>query len=184
MESDFSDELVFQIGRSPCNLVVSDLVQVYDGAAKPVAVTTTPPGLAVNVTYDGLSDPPTAAGTYRIAATVTDSNYFGVATATLVIEKTNAGILLQDLDQNYSGTPTQVRAITSPPGLAVILTYNRSTDLPVDVGSYEVTASIDDPNYFGGSIATLIIHKADIQIHLGNLNQVYACAKFKTTMMI
>jgi hypothetical protein len=61
------------------------LLQIYDGTAKAVSVTTTPPGLAVIVTYNGLPDAPTNVGSYTVIGTVSDLNYQGGATDTLVI---------------------------------------------------------------------------------------------------
>ncbi|NLC13882.1 MAG: hypothetical protein GX768_07555, partial [Chloroflexi bacterium] len=57
----------------------------YDGTQKSVTVTTVPAGLAVVVTYEGSTTPPSAAGSYAIVATVNDSNYLGSAEGTLVI---------------------------------------------------------------------------------------------------
>jgi hypothetical protein len=57
----------------------------FDGAARPVGVLTDPPGLAVQVTYNGLSSPPAAPGTYAVRATVLDPMYSGSIDGTLVI---------------------------------------------------------------------------------------------------
>ncbi len=65
---------------------LSGLARTYDGTPKPVSVTTDPEGLAVSVTYGGLADVPSAAGTYDVAAVVTDQNYQGGATGTLTIQ--------------------------------------------------------------------------------------------------
>ena len=64
------------------------LLQVYDGAPKPVTVSTVPAGLTVQVTYDGSATPPTAPGSYTVNATIVDGNYEGAASATLVITTT------------------------------------------------------------------------------------------------
>lgn len=74
------------VNKATASVVLSNLVQTYDGEAKPVTVTTTPSGLTVVVTYDGLSVVPSAAGEYAVEATVDSSNYQGGATGTLVIE--------------------------------------------------------------------------------------------------
>ena len=50
-----------------------------------MTVTTEPPKLAVEVTYDGLSSFPVSVGHYQVVATVTDGYYYGSATNTLEI---------------------------------------------------------------------------------------------------
>ena len=48
---------------------------------------TEPAGVAVSVTYDALPDEPVNAGSYQVIATITDPNYTGSVTDTLVISK-------------------------------------------------------------------------------------------------
>ncbi|NNM27943.1 MAG: hypothetical protein HKO57_00355, partial [Akkermansiaceae bacterium] len=73
------------VNPAPATVTLGDLAQTYDGSPKPVSVTTDPAGLAVSVTYDGSPTVPTGAGSYAVAATVTDPNYQGDASGTLVI---------------------------------------------------------------------------------------------------
>jgi hypothetical protein len=161
------------ISKAPATVQINNVDQIYDGAAKTVSTITTPPGLPVAVTYNGLPDPPTQAGTYQVSASIIDPNYSGSATSALVIEQANAGILLEALDQTYNGAPKQVWTMTIPPGLALFLTYNGVLDWPVNAGSYTVNATVQDPNYFGSRTVTLVVHKAQLPILLSNLSQVY-----------
>ena len=66
-------------------LTLSNLSQTYTGGAILPAVSTTPAGLTVNLTYNGSSVMPTNAGRYTVIATINDPNYFGSVTNTLVI---------------------------------------------------------------------------------------------------
>ncbi len=66
-------------------VAISALAQVFDGTPKAVVVATDPPGLAVDVRYDGFPDAPAAIGTYAVEAVVTDPNHQGGAAATLEI---------------------------------------------------------------------------------------------------
>ena len=73
-------------------VALANLNAVYDGSSKSVSVTTTPSGLAVDVTYTDSanvtsSTPPTNAGTYAVNATINSLNYTGSATGTLTISK-------------------------------------------------------------------------------------------------
>ena len=67
-------------------LTVSNLVQRYTGTPKAASVSVVPAGLAVNLTYNGSTTPPTDPGTYRVMASVSDATYSGRAAATLVIQ--------------------------------------------------------------------------------------------------
>ncbi|MBK8092457.1 MAG: S8 family serine peptidase [Verrucomicrobiaceae bacterium] len=75
------------VNPAPAAITLSNLTQSYDGTPKPITATTTPAGLSVSITYDGTSTAPTAAGSYAVLATITDPNYQGSATGTLVINQ-------------------------------------------------------------------------------------------------
>jgi hypothetical protein len=75
----------FTITPASATVTLDNLNQTYDGTPKSVTVTTVPAGLSVEVTYEGSPTPPTALGSYAVVATVTDPNYTGSASGTLVI---------------------------------------------------------------------------------------------------
>ena len=62
---------------------------------------------------------------------------------------------------------------TNPTGLAVSITYDGSSTVPTNVGTYPVVATISDPNYSGTTNGTLVIGKADAIVSLSNLSQTY-----------
>ena len=134
-----------------------NLVQTYDGTPKPISIITTPPGLAVSITYNGSSDVPVNAGSYAVAATVTDANYEGSGTSSLVIGKAVATVTLGGLEQTSDGTPKSVTAMTEPAGLAVSITYDGSATAPSEAGSYAVVATVTDANHQGSANGTFVI---------------------------
>jgi hypothetical protein len=145
------------------SVTLGNLAQTYTGFPLTPTVTTTPSGLAVTYTYNGSATPPTAAGTYTVAATVNDPNYQGSATGTLVIGKATAAataIRLGGLLQTYTGSPLSATASTTPSGLAVTFTYNGSATPPTAAGSYTVVATINDSNYQGTVTGAMAIGKA------------------------
>ena len=78
----FSEEILL----SSEAVALGDLLQIYDGSAKPVSVSTAPAGLAVDVTYDGSPTAPIDPGSYTVIGTINDLTYQGAATNTLVIQ--------------------------------------------------------------------------------------------------
>ena len=80
-----SDTENFTIGKAAATVTLSNMTQIYDGTPKSVTVITSPLGLSVNVTYNGLPTAPTSDGSYAVVATITDPNYTGTAIGTFVI---------------------------------------------------------------------------------------------------
>ena len=62
------------IARRPAVIseTISTLSQTYNGSGHAVTVNTTPAGLSYSLTYAGSTTPPVGAGTYAVAATITD----------------------------------------------------------------------------------------------------------------
>ena len=109
------DALVF-LAQAAATVSLANLSQVYDGTEKVATITTDPPGLAVAITYDGNSIAPTNAGSYVVEATVSDPDYTGSASGTLVIAKASATVTLGDLAQTFDGEGaiTDASAVRSP----------------------------------------------------------------------
>ena len=145
-------------GTAQVNL--SSLTQTYDGSPKSVNVSTTPSGLTVNITYDGSSTSPTAAGTYSAVAVVDDANYEGQASGTFTISKANQIITFGAIaDSTYGDPDFQVNATTDS-GLAVTFSATGNATVAgntvhiTGAGSATVTASqAGDNNYNQASLA-------------------------------
>jgi hypothetical protein len=108
--------------------------------------------------------------TFRPDATITDvsysiiftpdisNNYSAVQTDIYIKVNKGVGIVnLFDLSQVYTGNVLYATASTVPSGLIIDISYN---GVHRTVGSYSVTGRINDTNYQGSSIGTLIINKA------------------------
>jgi len=101
----------------------------------------------------GLFNATTAGGPYLITAT--SGAYSDTAEAS--VNRLQAGIELQNLSRTYNGSPQVVTAVTSPAGLAYSVTYNGQSTAPTNGGSYDIVATITDPNYEGAASGTLVI---------------------------
>ena len=80
-----SNVATLTVDKAPVTLAFGPLDLSYSGGAKPVTVTTVPDGLAVVITYNGSTTPPTLPGTYTVVATIDDPNFAGSVTTTLTI---------------------------------------------------------------------------------------------------
>ena len=161
------------ISPAAATITLTGLAQTYDGTPKPASATTDPESLSVAITYDGNPTVPTNAGSYAVVANITDPNYAGSATATLVISPATAALTLAGLNQTYDGNPKPASATTDPEALTVAITYDGDSTAPTNAGSYAVVANITDPNYAGSATATLVISPATAALTLAGLNQTY-----------
>jgi hypothetical protein len=161
--------LVVQQAPALVTIAPGSLTQVYDGTARVVTVTTTPSGIANAVTYNGSSTPPVNAGSYPVVVTVTDPNYTGSASGTLVVQKATAQITFTTgtLTQTYNGSPRTVGVTVNPTGVPFTLTYNGSATAPTNAGSYPVLVTVNTANYTGSASATLVVQKAPATVATG-----------------
>ncbi len=110
------------IAKAVATVTLGNLTPTYDGTAKSVTATTTPAGLAVDLSYDGSPTAPTNAGSYAVVGTVNEANYQGTANGTLVIAKADQTITFTGpANQPFSTTPITLSA-TASSGLAVTFT--------------------------------------------------------------
>jgi MBG domain-containing protein len=103
------------------------------------------------------------AGTTTITAAQAGSGNYLAAEPVgqeLTVNKARAKITLSNLQQTYDGTPKSAGAKTEPEGLAVTLTYDGKAAVPVNAGSYTVTATVEDANYEGSTEGGMTIAKA------------------------
>ncbi len=115
------------------------------------------------------------AGIYTVSLTATGPGGSDTISrnAYITVEKAAATVTLADLSQIYDGTPRNATATSSPAGLAIILTYDGTTEAPIAAGSYEVVGTITDADYAGAAAGTLAVAKAEAAVLLGNLKQTF-----------
>jgi len=98
-------------------------------------------------------------GTYVLTYNVQDvsGNSADEITRTVNVVKATATVYISDLSVYYNGNPQPVTVVTEPAGLATKITYNGSETVPVNIGTYQVVAEINDENYEGSATSTLEI---------------------------
>ncbi len=159
------------ISPAKATVALSALTPTYTGNAQTATVTTSPTNLATTTTYNGSTSVPTNAGSYAVLSTISSSNYSGSASGILVVNPAALTVTLSGLNQTYNGGALSVSNTTTPPGIALIISYNGSSGAPVNSGSYTVKAMSANANYTGGATNTLVIAKAAATVKLSGLNQ-------------
>lgn len=137
------------ISPASATVSLSGLNPTYNQSPKPVTVTTTPAGLAHSVTYDGSATAPTNAGTYAVVATITDPNYTGSASGSLVIAKASQTITFNALGPildnatpfALTGSASSGLAVSYTSSLQSVATISGSTFTPAGPGTTTITAS-------------------------------------------
>ena len=99
-----SDAATLTVNKAVAAITLGALNFTYTGAPVSTTATTDPAGLTVVITYDGGAASPVNAGSYTVNATITDANYTGVATGTLVIAKAPAAVTLSQIPHFWSKT--------------------------------------------------------------------------------
>jgi sugar lactone lactonase YvrE len=166
---------------------ISNLNHNYNGTAKSASVSTIPAGMTVSVTYNGSATPPVSAGSYNVVATVTgpDPDYYGLATATLTINKVPLTVTANNASRNYgAANPTFTQTYSgfvNSETISVIDALPVSTTTAVAtsaVGTYAITpAGGSDNNYsFNYVPGTLTINKAAVTATATNLSKIYGAA--------
>lgn len=127
------------------------------------------------------------AGTATITASQAgNSNYLPAPNVQTVVtvDPAAADLALSSINYTYDGNAKTAVATTTPAGLTgVIFLYNGGSSEPVNAGEYEVTATLNNPNYQQVSkTATLSISKAEQAITFNTLGaKTYGDAEFALT---
>ena len=179
-----TDTKSFTVTPAAATVALTNLSQTYDGTPKSATVTTTPNGLSTSVTYNGSATAPTNAGSYAVVATITDPNYSGSASGTLVIAKASQTISFAALANKTFGDPAFSVSATATSGLTVTFavgasdkcTIAGSTVTLTGAGSCTVTASqAGDANYNAAApvAQSFTIAPAAATVTLNGLSQTY-----------
>jgi hypothetical protein len=136
------------IAKAAATVTLSGLSASYDGTPHAATVTTVPSGLSVSVTYNGSATVPSAAGSYAVVATVTDPNYTGSASGTLVIAV--------PLIASSTTLTTSAASVAAGASVTFTATVNGSAGTPTGTVTFlNGTASLGTGALNGSGVATL-----------------------------
>ncbi len=106
----------FQVAKAPAGISLTGLSQTYNGSSRPAGATTSPGGLNVVFTYDGLPGVPVAAGSYAVTGTIDDPRYQGAASGTLVVAKAGQSIDFAAIPDQFATAEVILSATGAGPG--------------------------------------------------------------------
>ncbi|MBD0405357.1 MBG domain-containing protein [Flammeovirga sp. EKP202] len=181
---EYSD--TFVITKAKPIISISDLVYTYNSNAQSATVSVT--GVkeedlsaftTVTYTQSEVEVTPIEVGEYQVNVSVLSENYEGNTVATLEIKDKLEAKITATSSTIYNGvaqavsyditdqndTPITVNEVT--------VTYNGTTEVPVNAGSYNLVITIDDPEYKGAYASTYTIEKATPTISISDLSYTY-----------
>src|SRR5258706_486711 len=171
--------------KVPAVVVLSNLSYSYDGTPHAATATTIPPGLTVDITYDGLPTPPTDAGSYTAVGTINDPAFGGSDTKTLTVSKVTLTATANDQGRLY-GAPNPSLTVgysgfvngESPSVIDVPPTAVTAATNTTPIGSYAITVSGGtDNNYdFNYASGTLTIDRAPLTAKADDQSKTYGQA--------
>ncbi|MEI6605791.1 MAG: YDG domain-containing protein, partial [Verrucomicrobiota bacterium] len=169
------------IAPLPITVTAVTATKTYDATTTATGLPTLNPPLAsgdtTSVLTQAFQDSTSGTGNKVIIPSITiNDNNNGANYAPTLVNCTTGTILplpatvtLSGLAFTYDGSPKLVTATPTPSGLSVTVTYEGSTSAPSAVGSYAISAVINDANYTGSASGTLVIGKGNATIELAGL---------------
>jgi len=145
--------LALTIAKGTATVSLSNLSQTADGTAKLVAATTVPAGLTVTTTYNGSATLPTTAGSYAVVSTISDNNYQGTTSGTLVIGSAVAPAISAQTASPTAIAGTNVSLSVTATGTAT-LTYQWQRKA---AGASAFTDLTEGSSFTGVASATLVV---------------------------
>ena len=136
------------IGKATATVTLGSLTPTYTGSALAATATTNPTGLTVTFTYNGSSTVPTAAGSYTVVGTITDANYQGSNTGTLVIGKATLTISANNASRVYgTANPTFAGSVTGQQnGDTFTESFSTSAIITSQVSTYSIVPAATGTN--------------------------------------
>jgi uncharacterized delta-60 repeat protein len=177
---------VLTIRKAGATMSLANLTQTFDGTPRSVTATTTPAGLPVVLTYNGVSAAPTAAGTYAVVATIDAPNHTGSASGTLIIAGTGPSITMQPASESVTAGANVTFSVVASENGGGTLRYQwffngtplagaTSATLALDAvraaqaGAYSVVVTNDLGNVTSASATLSVQAGAHAGVYLGTL---------------
>jgi MBG domain/Bacterial Ig-like domain (group 3)/Putative Ig domain len=148
------------IGKTAATVTLGNLAQAYTGSPLPATAATSPAGLTVSLTYNGNATVPTAAGNYVVVATISDANYQGTATGSLVIRQQKPSLQWATPAPINYGTALTAAQLDATSSVAGSFTFNPSAGTVLGGGANQtlsVTFTPENTVDFSSTTQTVLI---------------------------
>ena len=175
------------VNKSPLTVTLDapTLNQTYNGSARVVTASVTPPpthaSVQVDITYDGSSLAPVNAGTYAVIATINDPSLQGSASGTLTVAKVPVTVTSNQLIFAYDGQQ-RVPVVQLTPAVPFTLSYDAMTggtpagsptaSAPINAGNYRVLIAAGSNHELTPPHLPMTITKRGVSIKLGSLSAI------------
>ena len=155
-----SSAVTLTVTKVLATVTLGNLSQAFTGSSLGATATTSPAGLTVTYTYNGNATVPTAPGSYSVVATVSDANYQGTATGTLVILANFAAYQAQFFSSGQLADPTVSGPSANPAhdGMVNLLKYAFGLDPTLT----NATAGLPVAGQSGGALTLSYIRRHDV----------------------
>jgi hypothetical protein len=121
-----------------------------------------------NIPWSYLTQP----DSYYSGKTFADANLSTAGLIQIPLQNNNVSISISNLNQIYNGNALPVTVSTNPSGYSPVIKYNGSSSVPVNAGTYTVTASVHESNHVGSANAIYYISTAAATIALSGTTSV------------
>ena len=179
----------FTINPAAAIISLSNLSKTYNGSPQGATVTTSPTGLAYNITYNGGTTVPTNAGSYSAVAALNDANYTSTnATGTLLIDKATTTITWPNPANIVYGTPLSATQLNASASVGGTFSYSPANGDYLNTGNGQ-TLSVnftptDVVNYnMALGTATINVTKAAAAIAVNGYTGTYDGAAHSATLV-
>ena len=145
---DSESTLKITINKATAPIALGNLSTIYDGSSKSATATTTPAGLSFSLSYNGSASAPVNAGNYTVVATISEANYTGNSTGTLVIAKATPSVNDISATAITYGAALSNSTLTGTKSAQGTLAFNSPSLTPgVGAGNQTWTFTPQDENY-------------------------------------
>lgn len=131
-----------------------------------------PNGLTLGTTGEITGVPTTAVTNYQFQIHADNGSCTKSAQFTITVNRETVAIGISNTSTTYSGTSKSVTVTTSSE-VPVTVTYNGSTTLPVNAGTYTVQVTVNSPNHTGSATGSLVINKAQLTVSAQNVTRTF-----------
>ena len=136
---------------------LSNTTQTYTGNSE--SVTATAANGSISVTYNGSSTLPTAAGSYAVVATVSDTNYSGTQSGVFTISQVTPRITWNTPADITSGTALSATQLNASAGdVAGTFVYSPTASTVLAIGTQTLSATFTPTDTTNYNQATAMVH--------------------------